>query len=71
MGYRSDIRIFNSRYIYIVRDNRKSWYNVTGSTVIVVYEGKASQQIIIMAYLDIYVSLSDVDVDVNFGGLTL
>lgn len=42
MGYRSDIRIFNSRYIYIVRDNRKSWYNVTGSTVIVVYEGKAS-----------------------------
>lgn len=29
MGYRSDIRTFNSRYIYTARDNRKSWHNVT------------------------------------------
>ncbi len=27
MGYRSDIRTFNSRYIYTARDNRKSWHN--------------------------------------------
>ncbi|ENP9319835.1 hypothetical protein ACENH9_002527 [Shigella sonnei] len=51
MGYRSDIRTFNSRYIYTARDNRKSWHNVTGSTVIAAHEGKAPQQIIIMAHL--------------------
>lgn len=40
MGYCSDIWIFNSWYIYIVCDNCKNWYNVIGSMVIVVYEGK-------------------------------
>ena len=50
MGYRSDIRTFNSRYIYTARDNRKSWHNVTGSTVIAAHEGKTPQQII--AYLE-------------------
>ena len=40
MGYRSDIRTFNSRYIYTARDNRKSWHNVTGSTVIAAHEAK-------------------------------
>ncbi len=54
MGYRSDIRTFNSRYIYTARDNIKSWHNVTtGSTVIAAHEGKAPQQIIIMAHLNI------------------
>lgn len=65
MGYRSDIRTFNSRYIYTARDNRKSWHNVTGSTVIAAHEGKAPQQIIIMAHLDTYAPLSDADADAN------
>ncbi|MCU7326868.1 aminopeptidase [Escherichia albertii] len=71
MGYRSDIRTFNSRYIYTSRDNRKNWHNVTGSTVIAAHEGKAPQQIIIMAHLDTYAPLSDADADANLGGLTL
>ena len=71
MGYRSDVRTFNSRYIYTARDNRKSWHNVTGSTVIAAHEGKAPQQIIIMAHLDTYAPLSDADADANLGGLTL
>lgn len=71
MGYRSDIRTFNSRYIYTARDNRKNWHNVTGSTVIAAHEGKAPQQIIIMAHLDTYAPLSDADADANLGGLTL
>ena len=71
MGYRSDIRTFNSRYIYTARDNRKSWHNVTGSTVIAAHEGKTPQQIIIMAHLDTYAPLSDADADANLGGLTL
>lgn len=71
MGYRSDIRTFNSRYIYTARNNRKNWHNVTGSTVIAAHEGKAPQQIIIMAHLDTYAPLSDADTDANLGGLTL
>ncbi len=70
MGYRSDIRTFNSRYIYTARDNRKSWHNVTGSTVIAAHEGKAPQQIMIMAH-QYYAPLSDADADANLGGLTL
>lgn len=71
MGYRSDIRTFNSRYIYTAKDNRKNWHNVTGSTVIAAHEGKAPQQIIIMAHLDTYAPQSDADIDANLGGLTL
>ncbi|MDA8478554.1 aminopeptidase [Citrobacter sp. Awk 4] len=71
MGYRSNIRTFNSRYIYTARDNRKNWHNITGSTVIAAHEGKVPQQIIIMAHLDTYAPQSDTDSDANLGGLTL
>ncbi|HCB1603835.1 TPA: aminopeptidase [Citrobacter freundii] len=71
MGYSSDIRTFNSRYVYTAKDNRKNWHNVTGSTVIAAHEGKAPQQIIIMAHLDTYAAQSDADSDANLGGLTL
>lgn len=71
MGYRSDIRTFNSRYIFTAGNNRKNWHNVTGSTVIAAHEGKAPQQIIIMAHLDTYAPQSDADIDDNLGGLTL
>ncbi len=71
MGYSSDIRTFNSRYVYTAKNNRKNWHNVTGSTVIAAHEGKAPQQIIIMAHLDTYAAQSDADSDANLGGLTL
>ncbi|MCE9984701.1 aminopeptidase, partial [Leclercia adecarboxylata] len=50
MGYQSDIRTFQSRYIYTSRNQSKNWHNVTGSTVIAAHEGKAEQQIIILAH---------------------
>lgn len=71
MGYESDIRTFNSRYIYTTIDNRQNWHKVTGSTVIAAHEGKASQQIIVMAHLDTYAPHSDADSENNLGGLTL
>lgn len=71
MGYQSDIRTFHSRYLYTSRDNVKNWHNVTGSTVIAAHEGKAAQQIIIMAHLDTFAPMSDADTDNNLGGLTL
>lgn len=71
MGYESDIRAFHSRYIYTTRNKTQNWHNVTGSTVIAAHEGKAAEQIIIMAHLDTYTPLSDADVDNNLGGLTL
>ena len=71
MGYQSDIRSFHARYIYSNTDKRKNWQNVTGSTVIAAHEGAARQQIIVMAHLDTYASMSDADVERNLGGLTL
>jgi alkaline phosphatase isozyme conversion protein len=71
MGYQSDIRKFNSRYVWTGRDNQQNWQNVTGSTVIAAHEGKRPQQIIIMAHLDTYAPRSDADTDKNLGGLTL
>jgi alkaline phosphatase isozyme conversion protein len=71
MGYQSNIRTFNSRYIYAAKDNRRNWHNVTGSTVIAAHEGKSRQQIIVMAHLDTYAPRSDADSENNLGGLTL
>lgn len=71
MGYQSDIRTFQSRYIYTSQNNRKNWHNVTGSTVIAAHEGKTQQQIIVMAHLDTYAPQSDLDTEKNLGGLTL
>ena len=71
MGYQSDIRQFNSRYSWTARNNQQNWRNVTGSTVIAAHEGKAPEQIIIMAHLDTYAPRSEIDNDHNLGGLTL
>lgn len=71
MGYQSDVRSFNTRYVYTDSSQRKNWHNVTGSTVIAAHEGQSRQQIIIMAHLDTYAPLSDKDVENNLGGLTL
>ncbi|MCU6668505.1 aminopeptidase [Enterobacteriaceae bacterium H4N4] len=71
MGYQSDIRTFQSRYIYTSRNQSKNWHNVTGSTVIAAHEGKTEQQIIILAHLDTFAPMSDSDTDHNLGGLTL
>lgn len=71
MGYESDIRTFTSRFIYTSKDKRQNWHKITGSTVIAAHEGKASQQIIVMAHLDTYAPHSDADTEKNLGGLTL
>ena len=71
MGYQSDVRSFNTRYVYTDSNQRKNWHNATGSTVIAAHEGQSRQQIIIMAHLDTYAPQGDKDVENNLGGLTL
>ncbi len=45
MGYQSDVRSFNTRYIYTDSNQRKNWHNATGDvTVIAAHEGKVRQQ---------------------------
>jgi alkaline phosphatase isozyme conversion protein len=44
---------------------------VTGSTVIAAHEGRAAEQIIIMAHLDTYAPAERRRFDNNLGGLTL
>lgn len=70
-GYQSDIRTFKSRYIYTARSGTTNWHNYTGSMVLAAHEGRAPQQIIVMAHLDTYTPVSDKDTDANLGGLTL
>ncbi|MCT4702828.1 aminopeptidase [Enterobacteriaceae bacterium H20N1] len=70
-GYQSDIRRFNTRYLYTTKDGHQNWHNVSASQVIAAREGKVPQQIIIMAHLDTYTPLTDNDVNDNLGGLTL
>src|SRR5690606_8293557 len=70
-GYKSDIRTFNTRYVFTRAKKLTNWQNVTGSSVIAAHEGKRPQQIIIMAHLDTYAPQSDADIDTNLGGLTL
>ena len=70
-GYKSDIRTFNTRYVFTRANKLTNWQNVTGSSVIAAHEGKRPQQIIIMAHLDTYAPQSDADIDTNLGGLTL
>ncbi|WP_312315514.1 aminopeptidase [Atlantibacter sp.] len=70
-GYHSDIRTFNTRYVFTHANKQTNWQNVTGSSVIAAHEGKHPQQIIIMAHLDTYAPQSDADIDTNLGGLTL
>lgn len=71
MGYQSDIRRFNTRYLYTTKDGHQNWHNVSASSVIAAREGVEPQQIIIMAHLDTYTPLNDNDVNNNLGGLTL
>ncbi|GDX05180.1 aminopeptidase [Buttiauxella sp. A111] len=71
LGYQSDIRRFNTRYLYTTKDGHQSWHNVSASSVIAAREGIKPQQIIIMAHLDTYSPLNDNDVNNNLGGLTL
>ena len=71
LGYQSDIRRFNTRYLYTTKDGHQSWHNVSASSVVAAREGTKPQQIIIMAHLDTYSPLNDNDVNNNLGGLTL
>lgn len=71
LGYQSDIRRFNTRYLYTTKDGHQNWHNVSASSVIAAREGVEPQQIIIMAHLDTYSPLNDNDVNNNLGGLTL
>lgn len=71
MGYQSNTRTFNTRYIYTSRNGSKSWRTLTATSVIAARNGSAPQQIVVTAHFDTYTPLSDDDVDSNLGGLTL
>lgn len=71
LGYESDLRGFDTRYIYSSKDGKQSWHNVHATSVIAARTGEVPQQIIVMAHFDTYLPQSDADSDHNLGGLTL
>lgn len=71
MGYQSNLRAFNTRFLYTSKDGKQDWHNVSATSVIAARNGSAPQQIIVVAHFDTYTPQSDTDVDHNLGGLTL
>ncbi|WP_145483330.1 aminopeptidase [Yersinia rohdei] len=76
MGYQSNLRGFNTRYLYTSKNGKQSWRNVSATSVIAARnvsadKPDAEKQIIIMAHFDTYTPQSDTDLDKNLGGLTL
>ncbi|ATM97111.1 alkaline phosphatase isozyme conversion aminopeptidase [Yersinia frederiksenii] len=76
MGYQSNLRGFNTRYLYTSKNGKQSWRNVSATSVIAarnasIEKPDAQKQIIIMAHFDTYTPQSDQDLDKNLGGLTL
>ncbi|MBU9822733.1 aminopeptidase [Rahnella sp. BCC 1045] len=71
LGYKSDLRGFDTRYLYTSNDGKKNWQNIHATSVIAARPGDVPQQIIVMAHFDTYVPQSDSDTNHNLGGLTL
>lgn len=70
-GYQSNLRGFDTRYLYTSNDGKKDWHNIHATSVIAARAGEVPQQIIVMAHFDTYVPQSDADTNHNLGGLTL
>jgi alkaline phosphatase isozyme conversion protein len=71
LGYKSDLRGFDTRYLYTSSAGKKDWRNIHATSVIAARAGEVPQQIIVMAHFDTYVPQSDSDTNHNLGGLTL
>lgn len=71
MGYLSNTRSFNARYLYTNKDTSEDWHNITVTSVIAAQKSKRDKQIIIMAHFDTYTPQGDHEVHNNLGGLTL
>lgn len=82
MGYQSNMRGFNTRYLYTSKNGKQSWRTLSATSVIAARNATATnntaaskadeqKQIVIMAHFDTYTPQSDTDLDKNLGGLTL
>lgn len=71
MSYQSNIRNFNTRFLYVNKNASENWHNIAVNSVIAAKNGEQQKQIIIMAHFDTYMPRSDDEVDNNLGGLTL
>ncbi|ARZ02192.1 aminopeptidase [Yersinia ruckeri] len=71
MGYQSNQRGFNTRYLYTSKNGKQSWRTLSATSVIAARSGNEPQQVVIMAHFDTYTPHSDLDLDKNLGGLTL
>lgn len=72
MGYRSDLREFNRRYLYLGGNGKPDWRRITATSAIAARPGPANAgEILVIAHADTYLPRSDKDLNNNLGGLTL
>ena len=71
MGYRSNLRAFDTRYQYHGSGGKADWRKITATSVIAAKAGASGEEVLIIAHLDTFMPHSDGDLNNNLGGLTL
>ncbi len=71
LGFQSDLRGFNTRYLFHGSEGKGDWRKITATSVIAAKAGSTPGEILIVAHSDTFMPRSDKDLNNNLGGLTL
>lgn len=71
LGFHSDLRAFNTRYLYHGSAGKADWRKITATSVIAARAGTTPGEVLIVAHADTFMPRSDKDLNNNLGGLTL
>ncbi|WP_413730906.1 aminopeptidase [Sodalis sp. RH22] len=71
LGFHSDLRAFNTRYLFHGSAGKADWRRITATSVIAARAGAAPGEVLIVAHADTFMPRSDKDLNDNLGGLTL
>ncbi|NDL61203.1 aminopeptidase [Acerihabitans arboris] len=71
LGFHSDLRAFNTRYLFHGSAGKADWRKITATSVIAARAGATPGEVLIVAHADTFMPRSDKDLNNNLGGLTL
>ncbi|HEY0211207.1 aminopeptidase [Acerihabitans sp.] len=71
LGFHSDLRGFNTRYLFHGGAGKADWRKITATSVIAARAGSAPGEVLILAHMDTFMPRSVADLNNNLGGLTL
>lgn len=71
LGFHSDLRAFNTRYLFHGSAGKDDWRKITTTSVIAARAGATPGEVLIIAHSDTFTPRGDKDINNNLGGLTL